>query len=89
MLQDDFATEFDISSTFGAQQADFGNLVQVITPKQSISTATECAAKARNTLGHNLVWAAQSLDRNTYDLLAHNIATACLHAIAKLYARLP
>jgi hypothetical protein len=89
ILKHDFASEFHISPHFNATETNFDNLVRAITPKQSIPVATECTARARNTLGHSLVWAAQPLNQETYDLLAHNIASCCLHAIAKLYARLP
>jgi hypothetical protein len=89
MLQHDFAAEFCIFPKFDARQTNFNNLVQAITPRQSVSVAAECTARARNTLGHSLIWAAQPLNQETYDLLAHNIASCCLHAIAKLYARLP
>jgi hypothetical protein len=86
MLKRDFASEFYISPHFNASEGNFDHLVGVVTPKRSISVATECTAKARNTLGHSLVWTAQPLNQRTYDLLAHNIASCCLHAIAKLYA---
>jgi hypothetical protein len=89
MLKHDFASEFHISPQFNATETNFDNLVQAITPKQSIPVVTECTARARNTLAHSLVWAAQPLDQKTYDLLAYNIASCCLHTIAKLYARLP
>jgi hypothetical protein len=89
MLQQDFAAEFCISPKFDAAETNFDNLVQPITSKQSVSDAAECTARAPNTLGHSLIWAAQPLNQETYDLLAHNIASCCLHAIAKLYARLP
>jgi hypothetical protein len=88
MLQHDFAAEFCISPKFDPTETNFDNLVQAITPKQSVPVAAECTARARNTLGHSLIWAAQPLNQKTHDLLAHNIASCCLHAIAKLYARL-
>ena len=89
MLQHDFAAEFCLPSKFDASDTNFGKHVRAIMPEQPIPVATECTASARNALGHNLIWAAQPLDQKAYDLLAHNIACCCLHAIAKLYARLP
>jgi len=47
---------------------------------------TEHTAKARNTLGRNLGWEVECLDLTTYSHLAEDIASACLHAIARLYA---
>jgi hypothetical protein len=89
MLQCDFAKEFgiDLLPTFSATEKNFGNLVQVVTPKSPIPSATQCTAKARNTLSHDLVWATQPLDQNAYDLLADNIVSSCLHAISTLYRR--
>jgi len=66
MLKHDFASEFHISPKFNAREASFDNLVRAVTPKQSIPVATECTARARNTLGHSLVWAAQPLNQTTY-----------------------
>jgi hypothetical protein len=65
--------------------SDFEELVQLLTANMPPETAIECTAKTRNALGHNLVWATQSLDRERYDLLANNIASSCLHVIACLY----
>jgi tetratricopeptide (TPR) repeat protein len=89
MLQYDFAKEFGIDSLpkFSATEKDFGDLVKVVTRTLPIPSATECTAKVRNTLGHDLVWATQPLDQNAYDLLAYNIASSCLHAISVLYVR--
>jgi hypothetical protein len=87
MLQHDFAAEFCLSPKFDASDTNFGKHVQAIMPKQPIPVATECTASARNALGHSLIWAAQPLNRTTYDLLAHNIASSCLHAISTLYVR--
>jgi hypothetical protein len=60
-------------------------ILRQLKPNQKLRTAIQCTAQTRNTLGHNLVWAAPSLNRRNYDLLALNIVTACLHAIACLY----
>jgi hypothetical protein len=92
MLRHDFAAEFclsSLSSEFNARGTNFGNHVQGIVPKQPIPVATECTASARNALGHSLIWAEQPLNQMTYDLLAHNIASSCLHAISSLYVRRP
>jgi hypothetical protein len=86
MLQRDFAAEFCLApNKFDASETNFGNHVQAIVPKQPIPVATECTASARNALWHSLIWAAQPLNQKTYDLLAHNIASSCLHAISSLY----
>jgi hypothetical protein len=60
-------------------------ILRQLAPHQKLRTAIQCTARTRNTLGHNLVWAATSLNRRNYDLLAQNIAASCLHAIACLY----
>jgi hypothetical protein len=60
-------------------------ILRQLKPQQGLRTAIQCTAQTRNTLGHNLIWAAPSLNRKNYDLLAHNIAASCLHAIACLY----
>jgi hypothetical protein len=87
MLQRDFAAEFCLAPKFDVSDTNFGNHVQAIVPMQPIPVATECTASARNALGHSLIWAAQPLNQKTYDLLAHNIASSCLHAISALYVR--
>jgi hypothetical protein len=69
----------------GTGSNDFDALVRSLTDKESLTTAIERTAKARNTLGHNLVWSTQSLDRTSYDLLARDIVAFCLHVIACLY----
>jgi hypothetical protein len=64
---------------------DFDALVRSLIENEPVPMAIQCAAQVRNTLGHNLVWATQSLDRKSYELLANNIASSCLHAISALY----
>jgi hypothetical protein len=64
---------------------EFEDLLQSLTPNQPLEAAIECTAQARNTLGHNLAWAVQSLNRENYDLLANNISASCLHVISRLY----
>jgi hypothetical protein len=67
---------------------NFGTVVRSLQRQdRSIQSAIQCTAQARNTLGHNLVWATQSLGRKKYDLLANSIVSSCLHAIATLYVR--
>jgi hypothetical protein len=63
----------------------FDEIVQSLMPSQSMDATIQCTGKTRNTLGHNLVWAAASLDAAKYNLLAENIAVSCLHAISCLY----
>jgi hypothetical protein len=61
------------------------SVLQSLGPNESLQEAIQCTAHARNTLAHNVAWAVQSLNREKYDLLAKNIASACLHAISTLY----
>jgi len=64
---------------------EFNDIVKSLTDVMDMeSTITSCS-KARNTLGHNLVWLTADLTAETYDLLAKNIAASCLHAISTLY----
>jgi hypothetical protein len=66
---------------------DFEKHVQLLTANTPPETAIECTVKTRNALVHNLVWATQSLNQERYDLLANDIASSCLHAIACLYVK--
>jgi hypothetical protein len=67
------------------RENDFNNVVTALTPNMAIEATINSAGKARNTLGHNIVWATTNLNTQTYDLLAKNIAAACLHVVSKLY----
>jgi hypothetical protein len=65
---------------------NFNNdVVAGLGPNMSIEATINSTGKARNTLGHNLVWMVADLNAGTYDLLMKNIASACLHAISELY----
>src|SRR5262249_7427274 len=74
-----------ITNTLSSSSPSFEAILQQLNPKQPVETAIQCTMQTRNKLGHSLVWAVTSLTRNNYDLLAQNIATSCLHAIARLY----
>ncbi len=63
----------------------FNNVVASLTTGMDIPSSILSCAKARNTLGHNLVWATADLTPENYELLVKNIAASCLHAISKLY----
>jgi hypothetical protein len=64
---------------------DFNAIVAGLIPNMDIEATINSTARARNTLGHNLVWMVTDLNAGTYDLLMKNISCACLHAISKLY----
>jgi hypothetical protein len=64
----------------------FEEILQSLVSCQPIKEAIQATVKTRNTLGHNLAWAAASLDAAKYHLLAENIAVSCLHAISCLYS---
>jgi hypothetical protein len=74
------ATNIDTTET------DFNNIPTLLSPSMRMEETINTCAKARNTVGHNLVWATTNLTPQTYDLLVKNIAASCLHAISKLYA---
>jgi hypothetical protein len=65
--------------------ADFDGLVCSLREREPLSSAILSTAKTRNMLSHNVVWISDSLSGQTYDLLAKNIVSSCLHAIATLY----
>ena len=84
ILRRDLLAELGITNVqVGA--SDFNAIVAGLTPNMDIEATINSAAQARNTLGHNLVWAVADLNAATYDLLMKNITSACLHAISKLY----
>ncbi len=84
ILRLDLLTELGIANVqVGA--SDFNAIVAGLTPNMDIEATINSTARARNTLGHNLVWMVADLNPGTYDLLMKNISSACLHAISKLY----
>jgi hypothetical protein len=84
ILRFDLLTELGIANVqVGAN--DFNPIVAGLTQNMNIEDTINSTARARNTLGHNLVWMVADLNANTYDLLMKNIASACLHAISTLY----
>jgi hypothetical protein len=85
LIDDHLRTLLTIGKQIKTKSPGLEAILRQLKPKQKMRTAVQCTAQTRNTLGHNLVWAATSLDRRNYDLLAHNIAASCLHTIACLY----
>jgi hypothetical protein len=85
ILERDLATELAIGQVDVRPEQDFGTMVGGLVPNMSVQDSIESTGKARNTLGHNIVWTTTGLTPETYGLLARNIATACIHAISKLY----
>jgi hypothetical protein len=67
--------------------SNFEEILRQLKSNEPLKAAIQCTARTRNTLGHDLAWTAESLNRVRYDLLASNIAASCLHAIACLYVR--
>jgi hypothetical protein len=65
--------------------SSFEGILSDLRSREPLRGAIRCTARTRNTLGHDLAWVAQSLDRQSYNLLASNISASCLHAIARLY----
>jgi len=84
-LVNDYLKALSLSKQIKTKSPGFGAILRQLRPNQQLQTAIQCTARTRNKLGHNLVWAATSLNRSSYDLLAYNIAASCLHAIACLY----
>jgi hypothetical protein len=83
ILDRDLAAELAIGPV-DVRQQDFGAMVGGLGPNMSVQDSIESTGKARNTLGHNIVWMTTGLTPETYGLLVRNIATACIHAISKL-----
>jgi hypothetical protein len=84
ILNQDLATELAIRQV-DVREQDFNAMVGALVPNMSVEDSIESTGKARNTLGHNIVWMTTGLTPQTYDLLVRNIAVACIHAISKLY----
>jgi hypothetical protein len=63
----------------------FNNVVAALATNMGIEATINSAGKARNTLGHSIVWGTADLNSATYDILVKNISAACLHVISKLY----
>jgi hypothetical protein len=84
-LVNDYLKALSIGKQIKTKSSGLQAILRQLKPNQELRTAIQCTARTRNKLGHNLAWAATSLDRRSYDLLAYNIAASCLHAIACLY----
>jgi hypothetical protein len=85
LVNNHLRTALSIDRPVKTRSSGLQAILRKLKPEQSLRTAMQSTAQTRNILGHNLVWAAHSLNRKNYDLLAHNIAASCLHAIACLY----
>jgi len=85
LVNDHLRTALDIGKQVKTKSPSLQAILRQLKQNQKLRTAIQCTVQTRNTLGHNLVWAATSLNHRNYDLLAHNIAASCLHAIACLY----
>ena len=85
ILQHDLLAELGIANVQVGADNFNNDVVAGLGPNMTIEATINSTAKARNTLGHNLVWMVTDLNAGTYDLLMKNIASACLHAISKLY----
>jgi hypothetical protein len=67
------------------RETDFNTIVAGLSANMGMEETINSVGKARNTLGHNIVWATANLNTTTYDMLVKNIAAACLHVVSKLY----
>jgi hypothetical protein len=84
ILQYDLLAELGLIKV-DVKPTDFNKLIRGLTPTMEMNATINCAGKARNTLGHNIVWLTANLDITTYNLLVKNVAAACLHTVSKLY----
>jgi hypothetical protein len=84
-LVNDHLKALGIGSQIKTKSSGLQAILHQLRPNQQLRTAIQCTTQTRNKLGHNLVWAATSLDGANYDLLASNVTASCLHAIACLY----
>lgn len=76
---------FGARNTMEVGGFDFQTIINDIpADEDSVFIAIERTGRIRNTTGHNLGWQV-SLDAPTYNSLAGYVATACLHAIVRLY----
>jgi len=85
ILQHDLLAELGIANVQVGADNFNNDVVAGLGPNMTMEATINSTAQARNTLGHNLVWMVADLNAGTYDLLMKNIASACLHAISKLY----
>jgi len=81
---------YDLSAELGltkvdVQETNFSNVITGLTPTMEMNATVNSAGKARNTLGHNIVWITANLNVTTYNLLVKNLAAACLHVVSSLY----
>lgn len=84
ILQRDLLTELGILNVQVGANA-FNEVIVGLSPNMNIEATINSTAQARNTLGHNLVWAVATLTPANYELLMKNITSACLHAISTLF----
>jgi hypothetical protein len=87
ILQYDLLSELGLTSiNVGTGGNDFNTIVAGLSSSMDIEPTINSVGQSRNTLGHNIVWTATDLTKDTYEILVKNIAAACLHAITKLYS---
>lgn len=80
------ASNLGIATTnIDIRESDFDQILSSISVNMNIEQSIQACGRTRNTIGHNLTWSATHLNSTTYDLLIKNIASACLHAISRLY----
>jgi hypothetical protein len=84
ILRQDLKAELHLNNP-DVREVDFNTIVAGMTANMNIEDTINSAGRARNTLGHNIVWATTALNTATYDLLVKNIAASCLHVISNLY----
>jgi hypothetical protein len=84
ILQHDLFAELGLINV-DVQESDFNNIIAGLRPTMEMPATINSVGKARNTLGHNIVWITTDLNVTTYNLLVKNVAAACLHAVSKLY----
>lgn len=65
--------------------ASFGDAIIEVGKATSVEEAIMAAGKLRNTLGHKISWPSANFTPHVYDQAICVVASACLHAIAKLY----
>ena len=58
------------------------DVVQKLRSGLTVTGTVELTGRARNTLGHTLVWETPSLTKQKYDLLVDTICMACIHSIS-------
>jgi hypothetical protein len=75
--------ELKLAGTYDIRADDFdADVLQKLQSGLAITQVVELTGRARNTLGHTLVWETPSLRKQQYDMLVETISMACIHAIS-------